>query len=522
MSVPLWPGWTEGGGGHDPLLPILVECTFQPVNETQRQYIFCDRRFACWDGGVWTGKTSGLILRGHLLNCLYPGNRGAIFRYTEEDLFKTVKASFRKMIAPAFYDPKHGGRDVENLTRYINGSEILWMHLKDLNMKALMSLELGWFGISQAEECEASTYEMLETRLRWRPAGWPEDGYFPQYGFIECNPNGKDWIYYTFHPEEAKDPENHAYFFTQTEQNGERLQKQNPDYYQTLLKKPESWKRKYFYGSREVSEGSWHKGFSTKIHCYWPPDAQHRANFNPHRVAAVDFDLFVERKIRAIYAFYDYGLAAETAMEWVAIDSEGFSWFFKEWYGIKETIEQNAFQLLQAENLIGGPVSARYADPSIFFETRRDQLGALLTGNRSIADEYMSNGMTFTPADNNQATGYEAIEEGLRVDPGRINPLTGEKGSPLWFFSMRCPNLIGQIEQQKKKLRRNPISGETEYVDGERATGIPDHAYDCLVYRANLKVNYVPYSGPMPRPMTRYLPSGARRGEWNSKADLVQ
>ena len=483
----------------------MPEFVIDPINSTQREFIYAPERFSCWDGGVWTGKTAGIVLRAHMLSTLFPGNRGVFLRFTEEDLMNTVKATFKKMIPSYFYDTKRGGKDTQNYTQYINGSEILWMHLRDISIKKLMSLEIGWFAISQAEECEASAYEMLESRMRHIPKGWPKGKHFPQYGMVECNPNAKDWIYYKFHPDQCTDRDNYRYFFTSTEDNGDLMKEQNKAYYASLKAKPESWKRRYFYGSREISEGSWHKEFETRTHCYFPPKASRLPDYNPGKVLAVDFDPFKERKIRSIYAFFDYGLSAETACEWMAIDSEGFRWFFAEWYGIKTTIEENVAQLKVIESKFAGPVSARYADPTIFYMTRRDQMAAQMSGNKSVADEYASYGFQMQEADHSQAMGFENAEELIHIRPELVNPVTHKLGSPKVFFSMKCRNLVAQISQQKKALKRNPLSGETEW-SSERDPNVPDHAYDCFVYSANMKQIYIPYDGPLPSRMKRYMP----------------
>lgn len=419
-----------------------------------------------------------------------------------------MRKTFRELIPQGFYDEHNGGKDIEGLTRYVNGSEILWMHLKDLNIKALMSLELGFFGISQAEECQPDAYEMLESRLRYIPKFWQQKRFagrqFPQYGFIECNPNGKDWIYYKFHPNavdihgNGPDPNIYAYFFVQTCDNSFRLEgypyvgkplvDENTAYYKTLEKKPESWKRRYFYGSREVSEGSWHREFNKHLHCYDP------AGFNP----------FEARKVRAVYGFLDYGVSSPSAYILMAIDSEGCRWFFAEHYGVKATIEDHCAQILRLEERVGQHPSTRFADPSMWHQTRKDSEQAIMAGNMCPADEYQQNGVLLVQADNSEVRSFENIEAGLQRHDEEIHAVTGKPGAPHFYFSYDCPNLVDQTEQQRRKLKRNPITGETLWT-GERNEGIEDHAYDCLRYAANWNPNASrSYSGPMARPAMRY------------------
>src|SRR5882757_4814175 len=162
----------------------------------------------------------------------------------------------------------------------------------------------------------------MDSRLgRWNRQEWKVP--CPAYTWGECNPNGHDWIYFRFHPEvvggqmryhtESRKSfesltESKAYFFGETSINKKMLDINSPGYYEMLMKKPEAWKRRWVYGSRDVFEGAIHPEFSRNIHAYNP------RFWNP----------FERMDIKSCWGWMDYGLSAPTCVLFSASTGNNF------------------------------------------------------------------------------------------------------------------------------------------------------------------------------------------------------
>ena len=159
---------------------------------TQEKFVFSDKKFSCFSGGWGNGKTTAGCLRSLVLSS-YPNNFGLVGRLTYPELRDTTRRSFFEICPPDFYDPSEGGewRISENHLKFKNGSEIIFRHLDQVSEKELLSLNLGWFYIDQAEEVSEQIFLILQSRLRLNTV--PN-----RYGFVTCNPEPGNWIYRRF------------------------------------------------------------------------------------------------------------------------------------------------------------------------------------------------------------------------------------------------------------------------------------------------------------------------------------
>lgn len=196
-------------------------------------------------GGVGSGKTVALCLRAYLLCYKYPGNRGMLSRYSYDEIRDSLLPTFIQTI------PKEVMLNPDVLTRKDiasqvllvrssdpdRPSEILFRNLEDPNK--FESLELGFFGISQANDPKVSQrmWQTLEGRLRW-PVPY-------QYAFLEANYGGNasegGWIWDLFMQQKIGD-----LWELKTLDNLPNLP---PDYRARLASMPEEWKKTYVYGS---------------------------------------------------------------------------------------------------------------------------------------------------------------------------------------------------------------------------------------------------------------------------------
>ena len=147
----------------------------------QIEFITSTAKFSCFSGGFGSGKTVAGCLRALLLSS-FPGSFGLIGRLTYPELRDTTRKTFFEICPPEYYDEAHGGqwKPSENYLRLVNGSEIIFRHLDNVSEKELLSLNLGWFFIDQAEEVGGNVFQILQSRLRLNTVS-------NRYGFIIFN-----------------------------------------------------------------------------------------------------------------------------------------------------------------------------------------------------------------------------------------------------------------------------------------------------------------------------------------------
>ena len=488
--------------------PLSEQTLFEPVNEVQDAFIWNTSRESVADGGIGNGKTSGGVERVIILASRFPGSRYVIFRQEYKMLMQTTRKTFER-ICPLKWEKSGPSPSNQYTSKLVNGSEIHWMHMDEADEKTLRSLEInGAFG-DQIEEIHPEVWEILDSRIgRWQLPQWGRR--CPPYIWGTSNPEGHDWVYYRFHPDVVKYPAvrtqllqvrhpitgqmvdaqmmfaespQKAYFFSDTLANIEKLNQIDPSYVRNLLMKPKSWQQKWVFGNRSVFEGMIHKDFKPNVHVY---DA---------------FDPFKDCQIKHIWGYFDYGLSSPTCLHLVATDKENFSFFFREYYEANRTISEHAMMMKKMIAEVEAKymrVAGIYADPSVFYEDTRDRKNQ--SGRTSIAAEYASEGVYFIRADNNEDSSIERINEFLKVDPERMNPVTRTRSSPQVFFSKDCPYAVEQIQQQRWKKQRNALTGELEYIQ-ERDADVPDHAYDPVRYWANARTDYTPFTGVIRKPL---------------------
>lgn len=440
---------------------------FQPANSVQQDFIWCTKRESMFDGGVGNGKTTGGLMKLGILATEFPGSRWVVARQTYKDLMNTTRKTFDKVFPHQWIK-----REVRESMTLFNDSEILWLHLDEMSDSALRGLEINGAFISQAEEVAPDMWELLDSRIgRWSRPGW--DTPCPPYIWGDCNPNGHDWIYFRFHPEVVGYGHGtRGYFFGESGINKEMLAKVSPGYYEMLMRKPEAWKRRWVFGSREIFEGQIHPEFKRDIHVY----------------NADTWDPFERLSIKSCWGWFDYGLSAPTCLILSASTGDNLHFITHEYYRRSSaartiTIAEHAAEIKRILRDNRYAVRGVYADPSIYHESTKDRR----TATTSVAQEYRECGLYMQKADNNEVSSIASLQELFQVREDLRNPITGKMGSPRLFVSSRCPNLIEQIQTQRHAEVRNPLTGEHEFTE-DRAEGIPDHAYDPLRYFANSSV----------------------------------
>jgi len=120
-----------------------------------------------YGGAMGGGKSTWLAAYANELSLRYPGNIGYLCRHELSSFKKTTLLSLQELI---HWELVHQWHKTENFIRYKNGSIIYFGGLGDDRraIDRLKSLEIGWFGIDQAEETTEQFFYMLSSRLRLR------------------------------------------------------------------------------------------------------------------------------------------------------------------------------------------------------------------------------------------------------------------------------------------------------------------------------------------------------------------
>jgi len=405
----------------------------------QDEFVFSNARFCAFFGGFGNGKTLAGCIKALRLSMEYPGNVGVMGRLSQPQLRATTRKTFFELLGcnediVAAHPLVSKFNKVENLLRFSNGSEILFRHLD--TPSDLLSLNLGWFYVDQAEEISENMFLILQSRLRL-------EGVPVRQGFLTGNPEGHNWIWRRFIKE--GNPEYHMVQAASLE--NPHLP---PDYVPMLMRSyPEVWVRRYVYGSWDVFEGQIYGGFDPGVHVIQPfriPEGWPR------------------------YRSIDPGRTNPTCCLWFALDTDGNVFVYREYYRAGRIVSENA----RAVSEMSG--AERYVYTVIDPSAR--QSSAL--GYSSVVAEYLDHGIDTVPAANGLRAGINRVGEYLRVDPERIHPLTGEKGSPRLFVFGSCENLIREFPRYRWRQLQSAEMGARNQP--EEPLGVDDHALDALRY----------------------------------------
>lgn len=408
----------------------------------QTEFITSTDKFSCFSGGFGSGKTIAGCLRGLLLS-QYPGNFGLIGRLTYPELRDTTRKTFFDICPPEYYEEANGGqwKPSENYLRLINGSEIIFRHLDNVSEKELLSLNLGWFFIDQAEEVGERVFQILQSRLRLNTI--PN-----RFGFVVCNPEPGTWIDDKFRKPiiEGKPNPDHHFIESSSHENPYLP----PDYIPTLMATyPEEMVKRYIEGRWDVFENQIYSEFDFKIHCV-----------NPFEVP----------KSWERIVVLDHGLVNPTAVLWIAIDFDGNMFVYDEYYS-PGVVSQHAKEILRKS--YNQEISLWLIDPSTVAKTReKDGMPW------SVMEEYEDYGLFFTPANNEQLAGINRVKEFLKLQYSRRNPITNDVPAPRLFIFKNCVNLITEFPAyQWRKMRSLGSRNQME-----QPRDFKDHALDALRY----------------------------------------
>lgn len=158
-------------------------------------------KFLLFGGSMGSGKSYFLCAEAIRNAMQFEGNRLVIVRKETSVIKRTILVTFFQICPPAIIK----SYNQSSLTvHFINGSQLIFMEAnasKDPNLNKIKGLEIGWFGIDEANEVSREVYNVLKSRLRWV---LPNGG-IPRYeGRLTSNPENC-WLIPVFIQERSID-----------------------------------------------------------------------------------------------------------------------------------------------------------------------------------------------------------------------------------------------------------------------------------------------------------------------------
>ena len=425
-----------------------IDLLYGVKGPTPRQAEFRDStaKYRLYGGAMGGGKSWALCAETLRLLLAFPGNRGFLCRHESTAFKRTTLETFQRLIDEV-EDLTHtkivaNHHRTDKVFYFINGSTLMYGALGDASdFERLKSLEIGFFAIDEASECDGGNYNTLKSRLRWK---LPDGSYPPYYGLLASNPE-PGWVKNTFvTPQKMGAPLPLHSFIQALPRDNPHLP---PGYLDDLrATNPTHWVDKYIEGSWDALEGQVWPMFSSDVHVVKP------------------FSIPKEwKKFRSI----DHGQVNPTCCLWMAIDPDSNIYVYREYYspGVVSLHCEQITLLSEGEEYI-----STYMDPSCWGKTRENE-GRLW----SITEEYQESGIYPVRANNEVSAGINRVGEFMLIDPTRVHPISGVTGSPSLFIFQTCKNLILEIPDYCWQE-------STDSVDREKPIKKSDHACDALRY----------------------------------------
>lgn len=429
------------------------------MNEKQEWFHKCTDKFRWMGGGVGGGKSVAALVEALRHSWAYPNNYGFILRKTFPELRTSAFKDFHA-VCPEWmiYRENHNEHWIDVLNqegyKYIyleGGSEVpRRKQEKELHRrkgtsriefisfegtleaeKKFRSANLGWYFIEQAESASLHVYNALNQRLRRQPSA--------RQAWFVSNPDGRDWLWHIFHKDSPDKRENHTHIPVELHDN----KALTSDYHETLKDtySDEDYER-FVKGSHEVAVDAVFPEFSYQHHVidhFDPPSTwQKGVGLDPgisNPTAFVLATRFPPPHEDVIYIYHEYQK--------------------------NDLIVSDHVKALKP--LLDPSFVCFAIDPE---SKKRDAVRA-----QTVIGEYNMLGIPFQRSSNDIGAGVNRMKEYMQYDAYKEHPITKSLGSPRLLISSRCPLLVAQILDYRKKEQKtnrgsaNPPEGFRDYND---------------------------------------------------------
>lgn len=437
-----------------------------------------------YGGAKGGGKSCALVMEALAYGLENKGAEMYLFRETYDDLEANIIREWREKVPSQLYT-YNASKHVATLA---NGTSIKFRYIRNReDADSYQGRSMDWVGVDELTKHEKASIQVLLSCLR------SPKGYKPTFRGT-CNPGGvghvwvkEDYITATdYGQREVIDPitGNRRAFIPAKVYDNTVLMQNDPAYVKRLENLPETEKRAFLYGDWDIFEGQYFSEWNRNIHVIDPPEIPSHWN---------------------VYRVFDYGLDM-LACYWIAVDTQGHSYVYKELYESNLIISAAAKKIIERtteqENVI-----LTYAPPDMW--NRRQDTG------KSAADVFAEHGLHLVKSNNDRIQGWYNVKEWLQP----IDVLDEQTGDTIKTARLKvasnCHNLIRCLPQlQHDDKRPNDVANEPHELT---------HAPDAIRYYCSMRtVPSLPPEKPPENTIESRVQENIRNIHKKKKRDVIQ
>ena len=367
------------------------------ISSKQKEFIDAMEEEVLFGGAAGGGKSYGQLIDALLFAVKYPKSKQLILRRTFPELEKSLIRTALTIYPQEFFSynaSKHVGV-------FKNGSIIDFGYCdRENDVFKYQSAEYDVIRFDELTHFTKAMYTYLISRVRGA-------NNFPKQIKSSTNPGGVGhaWVKARFiDMGEPNVPHDGKLFIPSLVTDNVFLMEQDPDYISRLEKLDETDKQALLYGNWDIFEGQYFTEWDRNVHVIKP--------FN------------IPREWRR-YFVMDYGLDM-LAGYWIAVDTVGRAYVYKELYKSGLIISDAAFKIVEMTN---EDIYAYIAPPDLW--NRRQDTG------KSAAEIFTANGVPVIRANNDRVQGWYDLKEWLKPYTDEF----GQTSARLRIFST-CTELI--------------------------------------------------------------------------------
>jgi phage terminase large subunit len=388
----------------------MVQITLKGYpNDKQKEFFLSTSRHIAYGGARGGGKSWAMRRKFLLLALKYPGLKLLLLRRTLPELRENhIMPLLSELYGYATY------KETDKSFTFPNGSRLklgYCDHEKDVFQ--YQGQEYDVIGFEEATHFTESMKDFIITSNRSTRTDFKPRVYYTS------NPGnvGHHWFKRLFIDKDyrAKEKSKDYKFIPAKVYDNKVLMDTNPEYIETLENLPENQRKAMLDGDWDAFDGQYFSEFSRDIHTIEP---------------------FVIPKHWRRYVAIDYGLDMLAAY-WIAIDTQGFAYVYKELYESNLIISEAAKRMKEVNG--SDSIYRWYAPPDLW--NRRQETG------KSAVDLFRENGIQFMKTNNDRVQGWYNVKEWIKPYNSK-DEQTGETKmvAKLRIFK-NCSNLIRTLPQ---------------------------------------------------------------------------
>lgn len=430
---------------------MAIKILFDRPQPKQKEFMEATEKYVGYGGARGGGKSWALRRKLVILCVKHYGIRVLLLRRT----FAEVKDNHLRPLRKELPDSVAVYREIDKSFHFANGSVLRFGYCdSEDDVDQYQGQEYDIIALDEATQFTEYQFQTLKACVRGV-------NYYPKRMYFTCNPGGVGhaWVKRLFIDRdfrEGEHPEEYRFIAARVYDNPALL-KANPDYINQLMSLNPDLKRAWLDGEWDIFEGQFFGEFNPDIHVCEPFE--------------IPRDWFR-------YRAFDYGLDM-CACVWVAVDSEGNSYVYREFNEPNLIVSEAAKAMLEMtppDEII----RATYAPPDLW--SRQKDSG------KTMYEVFYDSGLDIIRASADRHSGWTQVKEMLKAETVR-DAISGEEKqkSKLCIFSS-CRDLIRNI----------PLLQYDKHDPNDAATQPHDitHNTDALRYYCVSRITYSPKPDP--------------------------